>query len=89
MTPRREDGFALVTTLWFLALLALVAVVVEGWISAALERATALQERVESRAALIGATDHLALVMVTSGFSARGIEFVPQASEARGTGGTL
>ena len=89
MTPRREDGFALVTTLWFLALLALVAVVVEGWISAALERATALQERVESRAALIGATDHLALVMVTSGFSARGIEVVPQASEARGTGGTL
>ena len=60
MTPRREDGFALVTTLWFLALLALVAVVVEGWISAALERATALQERVESRAALIGAKPCLA-----------------------------
>ena len=89
MTPRREDGFALVTTLWLLALLALVAVIVEGWISTALERAFALQERTETRAALIGATDRLAFLMATSGFSARGLELVPQASSAPRTGASL
>ena len=73
-----EEGFALVTTLWFLALLALVTVIIEGWIAASFEKATALRQRVNSDAALIGATDRLAFAMIKGGWSPRGLELAPR-----------
>jgi type II secretory pathway component PulK len=81
---RQEEGFALVTTLWFLALVAFVAVVVEGWISTATEQVADLKQRVAAQARLIGVTDRLVLMMTTGGWSARGLELVPTASAAPG-----
>jgi type II secretory pathway component PulK len=79
-----QDGFALVTTLWFVALLALVAVIVEGWISTSLDRAFALKARLAAHAELTGVGNRLAFVMLNSGFSPRGLELVPtvRASDA-------
>ena len=77
MRASREDGFVLVTALWFLALLALISVIVAGWISTALNRAITLRDRASAQAALIGVTDRLALVMVSGGYSSRGLELVP------------
>ncbi|MFZ2004673.1 MAG: hypothetical protein WAV02_06285 [Stellaceae bacterium] len=74
MRRASEDGFALITTLWLVALLAVVAVIVEGWITTALDRAAALQARVANEQALIDATDSAILVMVTAGFGSRGLE---------------
>lgn len=80
MTGRRdidEDGFALVTTLWFLALLAFVTVVIEGWVASSLARATALQGRSGATAALIGGADRVIFDMVVAGRSPRGLELAP------------
>lgn len=77
-----EDGFALITTLWLVALLAVVAVIVEGWIATALDRAAALQARVANEQALLGATDRAVLGMVTAGFGPRGLETPPRAAES-------
>jgi hypothetical protein len=72
-----DGGFALVGTLWFLALLGLVAVIIESWISGALDRAIALQDRVAARAALMGATDRAVFALANGAASARGLELVP------------
>jgi hypothetical protein len=74
---RDEQGFALVITLWFLALLAFVAVVIEGWIASSLNRANALQQRTGASAALIGAADRVIFDMVVAGRSPRGLELAP------------
>lgn len=84
---RGDDGFALVSTLWFMALLALVAVLVEGWISRALDRATVLQERVASDAALSGALDRFLFMLASGGASPRGLELVPAAGAGGGSPG--
>jgi type II secretory pathway component PulK len=77
VTRTNQDGFALVTTLWFVALLALVAVIVEGWISTSLDRAFALKARLAVHAELTSVGNRLAFVMLNSGFSPRGLELVP------------
>jgi DNA uptake protein ComE-like DNA-binding protein len=81
MKRASEDGFALITTLWLVALLAVVAVIVEGWITTALDRAAALKARVANEQALIDATDRAILGMVTAGFGPRGLEPPPPAAE--------
>ena len=81
MKRASEDGFALITTLWLVALLAVVAVIVEGWITTALDRAAVLKARVANEQALIDATDRAILGMVTAGFGPRGLEPPPPAAE--------
>jgi hypothetical protein len=83
-----EDGFVLIATLVLVAVLALLAVVVENWISGSLDRAYALGRLSDSRAAVIGVTNRIAFALVTGGFSARGLELVPPqpgAAEPNGT----
>jgi Type II secretion system (T2SS), protein K len=64
----------LIAALMFVALLALVGVVVESWVSASLDRAFRLGERVAARSAMISAVNRIAFVATSGGFSARGLE---------------
>lgn len=91
MSRRTEDGFALVGTLWFLALLGLVAVIIESWVSAALDRAIALQDRAASRVALTSATERALFLLANGTASSRGVELVPPApsDSAHGSGASL
>ena len=74
MSARREEGFVLVATIWFVALLALVAVIIVGWLERSLGGATALQDRIAAKSEMIGAVNRVAFIMVTSFYSPRGIE---------------
>ena len=58
----------------FVAMLALVGVVVESWVSASLDRAFRLGERVAARSARIGAVNQIAFVATCGGYSPRGLE---------------
>jgi DNA uptake protein ComE-like DNA-binding protein len=69
-----ESGFVLVATLWFVALLAFVAVIVAGWMSRTLERTHLLQQRAEARTAEIDAMNRVAYLMISNYFSQRGLE---------------
>lgn len=69
-----EDGFALVTALFFMALLALIVVVIEGWIVASVDRATSLRDRVADRAAAISALDRVGFALVNGQVGPRGYE---------------
>ena len=92
MRHRTEDGFALVGTLWFLALLGLAAVIIESWVSAALDRAISLQDRVASRAALTSATERALFLLENGTASPRGIELIPPAptsDSAHGSGSSV
>jgi type II secretory pathway component PulK len=80
-----QDGFALVTTLWFVALLALVAVIVEGWVSTSLDRALALKARAAAHVELTSVGNSLAFVMLNGGLSPRGLELVPPPVPAAGS----
>lgn len=80
MNRRREGGFVLVVTLWFVALLALVTVVIEGWIARSLDHAAALQHRVATERALTSAFERLVYVAVTGRVTIRGLEYVPPGS---------
>ena len=64
----------LVATLWFVALLALVAVIIGGWVERSLGRASALQDRLTARSEMIGAINRITFLMLTSYFSPRGLE---------------
>jgi hypothetical protein len=75
-----REGFILVATLWFVALLALAAVVIEGWISTSLDRGASLGERVAARAALLSAKERIAFIMAGGSVSARGLELLPRDS---------
>jgi hypothetical protein len=77
-----ENGFILVAVLWFAALLALAAVVIEAWVSSALDRGAALDERVATQAALITAEQRAAFLLVTGSASPRGIELRPHPASA-------
>ena len=68
-----EDGFALIMTLLLLALLALVAIIVESWITTSLGRAGALKARVTAEQELDGAADRAIFTMLTNGFGAAGL----------------
>jgi len=76
-----ESGFILVATLWFVALSALVAAIVEGWISSSLDHGAALTRRVAAGAALFSAEQRVAFVMASGSPSPRGLELgLPAAS---------
>jgi hypothetical protein len=68
--------------LWFVALLALVTVIIEGWIAGALDHAAALQRRVATEVALIGAFERVVYATVTGRITVRGLEYVPPGSAA-------
>jgi general secretion pathway protein K len=72
----QQQGFVLVATLWFVALLALVAVIIGGWVERSLGRAIALQDRVTARSEMIGAVNQITFLMLISYFSPRGIELL-------------
>lgn len=74
MKKGSEDGFVLVAAIWFVALLALVAVAVAAWIEHSLGEATTLSERIAARAHMIGAANEVAFLMTTGYWSARGLE---------------
>jgi hypothetical protein len=70
-----ESGFALLAAIWFIVVLALVAVVIAGWMQRSLGLAQRLQERLAAHQATIGAENEVAFRMVTGFFSPRGLEF--------------
>jgi hypothetical protein len=74
LTSRHPQGFVLIAALSFVALLALVGVIVESWVSASLDRAFRLGERVAARSAMISAVNQIAFVVTSGGYSARGLE---------------
>jgi DNA uptake protein ComE-like DNA-binding protein len=71
---RGEQGFALVAAIWFVALLALIAVIISGWMTRSLGLANRLQQRLAAHAALISAENEIAFDIVSGFFSARGLE---------------
>lgn len=71
---RDEQGFALVAAIWFVAVLALVAVVISGWLNRSLGLAHRLQQRLTAHAALISTENEIAFDMVSGFFSVRGLE---------------
>ncbi len=77
-----ENGFILVAVLWFAALLALAAVVIEAWVSSALDRGAALDEQVATQAAFITAAQRVAFLLVAGSASPRGIELRPPRAAA-------
>lgn len=79
-----ERGFVLAAALWFVALLALAAVVIEGWIAAALDRGSALDDRVAAQSALVSAEQHIAFDLALGSTSARGIELAPHGAAPPG-----
>lgn len=81
MRPRgSESGFALLAAIWFIAVLALVAVAIAGWMERSLGLAQRLQERLAAHRATIDAENEIAFDMVTGYFSTRGLE-LPQGRE--------
>lgn len=64
----------LVATIWFVALLALVAVLIAGWISRSLDRASALQDGANARSEIISTVDEIVFIMVSGYYSPRGLE---------------
>jgi general secretion pathway protein K len=79
-TQIRESGFVLIATIWFVALLALVAVIIGGWISRSLGHATALTDRSAARGRMISALNETVFAMMTGYYSPRGLE-IPSAAE--------
>jgi general secretion pathway protein K len=75
MTRPRQDGFVLIAVIWFVALIALAATLIAGWISDSLGRAADLKERVAAEQEMIDATSRIAYLMTSSYFTIR--ELVP------------
>lgn len=82
MKESAENGFILVAVLWFSALLALAAVVIEAWVSTALDRGAALDRRVAAQAAFITAEERVAFLLAAGSAGPRGIELQPPPSTA-------
>ncbi|HUZ74920.1 MAG TPA: hypothetical protein VMU87_18190 [Stellaceae bacterium] len=79
MNGRREDGFVLVTVIWFVALIALAATIISGWVSESVDRASALKDRIAGERALISATNQVAYLLTTSYFTSQGLVHVDAA----------
>jgi len=78
-----DNGFVLVATLWFVALLALAAIVVEGWVSSSLDRGAALGARVRAQSDLLSAEERIAFTLAGGSPSPRGLELaLPTAAAA-------
>jgi hypothetical protein len=73
MSRGSEDGFVLVTVIWFIALIALAATIMSGWISDSLQRAAALKDRIDAERAMISATDQVAYLITSSYFTPGGL----------------
>ena len=73
MNRGSEDGFVLVTVIWFIALIALAATIMSGWVSDSLQRATALKDRVTAERDMISATDQVAYLITNSYFTTAGL----------------
>jgi hypothetical protein len=68
-----ESGFVLVLTLWAVVLVALVCMIIEGWVSASLDRAHDFMDRVAAGSAVVSATNEAAFVLCTNALGARGV----------------
>jgi hypothetical protein len=73
MNRGSEDGFVLVTVIWFIALIALAATIMSGWVSDSLQRATALKDRINAERDMINATDQVAYLITSSYFTTAGL----------------
>lgn len=73
MNRHRQDGFVLVAVIWFVALIALAATIISGWVSDSLTRAAALKDRIAAERTLISATDQVAFLMTSGYFTTRGL----------------
>lgn len=73
MNRGSEDGFVLVTVIWFIALIALAATIMSGWVSDSLQRATALKDRIDAERDMISATDQVAYLITSSYFTTGGL----------------
>ncbi len=75
-----ENGFVMVAAIWFVALMALLAVIIETWISRSIEHAANLQDRLKEHIAVANAENEVAFRMLSGFFSVRGLE-LPQGAE--------
>lgn len=78
----REAGFVLIAALWFVALLALVAVIVGSWVEHSLGRTSGLQDRITARRETIDLVNEISFLMLTNYFSPRGLEILAPADRA-------
>jgi general secretion pathway protein K len=75
VTGRREQqGFVLVAAIWFVALLALLGVVIAGWMARSSARTAALGDRFALRLAADDAINRVAYQMSSNFFTQRGLE---------------
>jgi hypothetical protein len=76
MKRGREDGFVLVIVVWFVALLAFAAAIIEGWMAGSLREMAALQDRTAARTTLMTGNNRIIWLMVSNFFSVRGLELL-------------
>lgn len=74
MTRRGEQGFVLIATLWFIALLALVAAIIAGWMTGSLGAAAAFRDRIAARSQTVSAVNQVLYLMVANYATQRGLE---------------
>jgi hypothetical protein len=87
MRREGQSGFVLIAVIWFVALFALVATIIAGWMSRTLGEASALQQRVAAESDAITATNEVTYLMVSEYFSLRGMELAT--GDARATAAKL
>lgn len=73
-TRRRQDGFVLVATIWMIVFMAAAAAILGRWIEQGLDRAFALQQRIEAEQELFSAEQQVLYLLTSNLFSARGLE---------------
>lgn len=78
--PASENGFVLVAAIWFVALLALLGLVIESWMTGSIDLAARLQDRLKAHIAIQNAENEVAFRMLSGFFSVRGLE-LPQGVE--------
>jgi hypothetical protein len=76
----RERGFVLVAVLWFTAILALVAVIIEGWVARGLDAATRLKEQGEARGEMISAQSEIGYLILINQLTYTGLAIAPNAA---------
>jgi hypothetical protein len=71
-----EAGFVLIAAIWFVALLALLGVVIAGWMARSTARTAALADRFALQAEADDAVNRVAWLMASNFFSQRGLELL-------------
>lgn len=79
-----EAGFALVTALLFTALLALIVVLIEGWLTSSSDRAFRAKGEIQARVTVIDAVERVGFTLLSSEASRRGFE-IPASQPGAGT----